>query len=224
MTIYPDGGVKRIRVIGVKADHAALAGPSRALATDLDTSLPPSRSLSPTPSRAAKVTTIPVLPLTPEAFAPFGQVIQAYSDLTAAPKGTKITPANAGTARKFHKQTLLQSSYPEGSNATAGISVYRCQPLTDIAPDGTTRLTTLERHPFTNQAFIPMGKGGAEGLRATSERYLVVVARNGGDDRPDLKSLRAFWASTAQGVVYGTAVWHQPMTVLDKVSILSKNS
>ena len=66
-----------------------------------------------------------------------------------------------------------------------------------------------------------MGKGGTEGLKETSERYLVVVAQNGADDKPDLKTVRAFWASTAQGIAYDTAIWHQPMTVLDKVSVMA---
>ncbi|KAF9058498.1 ureidoglycolate hydrolase, partial [Rhodocollybia butyracea] len=47
-------------------------------------------------------------------------------------------------------------------------------------------------------------------------RYLVVVAKNGEDDKPDLKTLGAFIANTAQGIVYSTGIWHQPMTVLDK--------
>jgi allantoicase len=216
MTIYPDGGVKRIRVIGLKAD--SVVAPSLDAVAAEDASIPLSISPSTVPP-TPQVTTIPVLPLTPEAFSPFGQVIQGYSDLTAAPKGTKITPANAGTANKFHKLTLLSSSYPASSNATAGISVYRCQPLANISPDGLSPLTVLERHPYTNQAFVPMGKGGAEGLKETSDRYLVVVAHNGADDKPDLKTLRAFWASTAQGIVYNAGLWHQPMTVLGKVSL-----
>jgi allantoicase len=216
MTIYPDGGVKRIRVIGLKAD--SVVAPSLDAVAAEDASIPLSISPSTVPP-TPQVTTIPVLPLTPEAFSPFGQVIQGYSDLTAAPKGTKITPANAGTANKFHKLTLLSSSYPANSNATAGISVYRCQPLANISPDGLSPLTVLERHPYTNQAFVPMGRGVAEGLKETSDRYLVVVAHNGADDKPDLKTLRAFWASTAQGIVYNAGLWHQPMTVLGKVSL-----
>ncbi|EEB88009.1 hypothetical protein MPER_14408, partial [Moniliophthora perniciosa FA553] len=61
-----------------------------------------------------------------------------------------------------------------------------------------------------------MGSGPGEGLQELGQRYLVVVAKNGEDDRPDLKTLRAFVASTAQGIVYNTGIWHQPMTVLEK--------
>lgn len=204
LTIYPDGGIKRVRLIGQRisksaawteaADTHAAAIP--ATATQLQT----------TPTQQ---TTIPALPLTPEAFAPFGQVIQAYGDHNAVPKGTKITAANDGTASKFHKLSLLTSSYPSGAGATTGISVYRCQPLTGVAVDGTVELTTLERHPFTNQAFIPMGQGAGEGLSETADRYLVVVAKNGEDNRPDLKTTRAFVATTAQGVVYDTCIWRE---------------
>lgn len=207
VTIYPDGGIKRVRIIGRKANMSTAAGEPSAVAAE--TEGVPSRTSSTTPAPQADVTTIPVLPLTPEAFAPFGQVIQAYGDHTAAPKGTKITPANAGTASKFHKLSLLESLYPSDTQATTGISVYRCQPLTGIAMDGTVELTTLERHPFTNQAFIPMGHGSGEGLSETADKYLVVVAKNGEDDRPDLKTTRAFVASTAQGVVYDAGVWRK---------------
>lgn len=213
VTIYPDGGIKRVRVIGKKVEAVA---PSEGIPAEDLSPLPIPSTSSLMANSSAKVVKIPVLPLTPEAFKPFGDVIQGYSDLTAAPKGTKITKANAGTADKFHKQTLLASSYPSEAHATAGISVYRCQPLKDVAADGTVVLTTLERHPYTNQAFVPMGSGTGEAIADPSNRYLVVVAHNGADDKPDLKTLRAFLATSAQGVVYGTAVWHQPMTVLDK--------
>ncbi|KAI3618696.1 allantoicase [Moniliophthora roreri] len=146
----------------------------------------------------------------------YTHVIQAYGDHTATPKGIKITPANGGTASKFHKLSLLSSSYDSDAGATTGLSVYRCQPLDGVSADRTCKLQVLERHAFTNQAFIPMGSGPGEGLQEPGQRYLVVVAKNGEDGRPDLKTLRAFVASTAQGIVYNTGIWHQPMTVLEK--------
>ncbi|KAJ4001585.1 galactose-binding domain-like protein [Lentinula boryana] len=215
LTIHPDGGLKRVRIIGRRAD----VGTAGALAVQVASVLREPDSLPVNKSSIKPVfeTTIPVLPLTPEAFMPFGQVIQAYNDHTAVPKGTMITPANAGTANKFHKLALLAATYPDNSGATTGLSVYRCQPLKDVNEnDRTTALAALERHPFTNQAFIPMGSGRGEGLVESGHRYLVVVAKNGEDDRPDLKTLRAFVASAAQGIVYDTGIWHQPMTVLDK--------
>ncbi|EED81677.1 ureidoglycolate hydrolase [Postia placenta Mad-698-R] len=158
---------------------------------------------------------IPALPLTPEAFAPFGQVVQAYADVNAvpSPRTTRITGANQGTAIKFHKLALLESSYPAGAGATAGLSVYRCNPI-DVLTGGLWTVKLLERHPYTNQAFIPMGAG--EELPQPGTRYLVIVALNGEGDRPDLATMRAFVAHAGQGVVYNTGLWHHPMAVIDK--------
>ncbi|KAI9442507.1 galactose-binding domain-like protein [Lactarius indigo] len=181
LTIFPDGGVKRVRVFGSKK---ATSGQDWRR--------------------------VPALPLTHEAFAPFGQVIQSYEDITAAPRSLKVTPANFGTATKYHKLSLLERSYPAESGATTGISVYRCQPA-KIEKSGARReirLHALERHPYTNQAFLPMGHD-------KDKTYLVAVAKNGSDDRPDIGSLRAFVARADQGIVYNTGLWHQPMTVID---------
>jgi len=217
VTIHPDGGLKRVRLVGQLANRSTTMTEAPVVkGGENSSSVSSAITTDPQPVDSSPVTITPVLPLTPEAFASFGQVIQAYGDHAAVPKGTKITPANAGTASKFHKLSLLESSYPSDKQAGAGISVYRCQPLTGIAADGTVELTTLERHPFTNQGFIPMGRGSGEGLGETADKYLVVVAKNGEDDRPNLKTVRAFVATTAQGIVYNTAVWHQPMTVLGK--------
>jgi len=44
---------------------------------------------------------------------------------------------------------------------------------------------------------------------AAARGYLVVVALNGEDDKPDIKTLRAFISTTAQGISYDTAVWRE---------------
>lgn len=209
LTIYPDGGVKRLRIIGTRGTYKEYAVPETV--TECASIATPIRR------KATIGKVIPALPLTLEAFAAFGQVIQAYDNHAAAPPGTKITPANGGTARKFHKLALIKSSYPEGHSATSGISVYRCNPVK--VTDGMVELNVLERHKYTNQAFIPMGAcgfSGGETLREPGNKYLVVVALNGDDDKPELSTLRAFIATAAQGIMYNTAVWHQPMTVLER--------
>lgn len=221
LTIYPDGGVKRLRVMG-RAENAhrveEIAEPSTLFQTM------PTEIIG--GALVENKVVIPVLPLTPEAFEPYGQVIQAYEDHDAAPRGTRITVANGGTASKFHKLALLQSAYSTASGATTGLSVYRCQPHPDVATKGVLELKLLERHLFTTQAFIPMGYAREERCRGI---YLVAVARNGADDKPDLSTIRAFYATTAQGIMYDTGVWRksfleqlteadgqadQPMTVL----------
>jgi len=157
---------------------------------------------------------IPALPLTHEAFAPFGQVIQSYEDVTAAPRSLKVTPANFGTAIKYHKFSLLESSYPSELGATTGISVYRCQSA-NIVKSGTRReirLHALERHLHTNQAFLPMGHD-------KDKTYLVAVAKTGSDDRPDIASLRAFVARADQGIMYNTGVWREWNSIISRLSI-----
>jgi ureidoglycolate lyase len=67
------------------------------------------------------------------------------------------------------------------------------------------RLTTLERHPFTAQSFIPLDAG----------RYLVIVCPAAPDGQPDLSKLRGFVAQSNQSVTYARNVWHHPSTVLD---------
>jgi allantoicase len=196
LTIYPDGGLQRVRVIGRKSD--ATKGTRSASHLVLPSVQQASLSSPPT--------VLPVLPLTPEAFAPFGQVLQAYEDHASVPKGIRITPANGGSATKFHKLALMESSYPTGSGATTGISIYRCNPSTDVAEDGTLELEVLERHRLTNQAFIPMGQ---EEAGDSGRKYVVVVGKNGEDDKPDMRTLKAFMASSAQGVVYGMAIWRE---------------
>jgi len=207
VTIYPDGGFKRVRFLGRKAER-----PSWNVSDKDSSGSQLISSVTSVPLDSLKTMVIPVVPLESGAFLPFGQVIQAYKNI---PNGIKVTPANAGTANKFHKLSLLKAFYPSDAGATSGISVYRCQPLGDIV-DGTTVLKRLERHPYTNQVFIPMGSGDGEGLNDPGCSYLVVVAHNGSDDRPDTQTLKAFLASSAQGITYNPGVWHQPMTVLEK--------
>lgn len=235
--IYPDGGIKRVRIFGRKSgstpkattstngrisdgseDLTLMQKSTRFLnmqnqpadeSGDTSTSSSPSQQ-SPPPSATA----IPAVALTPEAFASFGQVVQAYVDVNAvpSPRKTKITGANQGTALKFHKLAPVQSSYPSDAGATTDLSVYRCQPI-ELSSEGDWAVKLLERHPFTNQAFIPMGGVGllskTDGLNDPGTRYLIIVAENGEDNKPDLESLRAFVASASQGIVYNTGIWRE---------------
>lgn len=161
---------------------------------------------------SGKIKTLHALPLTPEGFAAFGQVFQAYADLNAVPRSVRVTGANQGSAHKFNKISLLESSYPKDVQATTGLSVYRCQPI-DAKSGGHWDVKVLERHLHTNQAFIPMGPGsgieGDQGLKEAAKAYLVVVAQNGEDDKPDLETIRAFIATSAQGIMYNTGIWRK---------------
>ncbi|KAG9005240.1 Allantoicase [Tulasnella sp. JGI-2019a] len=262
LTIYPDGGVKRVRLIGRRAEDSSESSSARKNTPTAVAQVPeqaPSTSVNsgnhhyvssaelaamndlsgngtepPTPSAlpgsvtkhvsAVKggVITITAMPLTHEAYAAYGDVIQAYSPTTSAPAQVKVTSANQGSAHKFHRLSPIVSSYPAdvASQAVTAISVFRSTPVgAKLGEDWPVKL--LERHPHTSQAFVPMGTGGGLNTTGTSRldgpgrAYLVIVALNGGDDKPDLSTLRAFVATTAQGVSYSQGVWHHPMISLE---------
>jgi ureidoglycolate lyase len=125
--------------------------------------------------------TVTLEPLTPEGFAAFGDVASRPSGLRRRYLPTSVDCAD--DARTF---SLWISS------AATVVSL----PL---------RLTTLERHPFTAQTFVPLDAG----------RYLVVVCTAAADGQPDLQRLRGFVAQSDQAVTFARNVWHHPMAVLD---------
>lgn len=82
-------------------------------------------------------------PLTPEGFAPFGEVITAAAAL-------RQFPINGGTTQRFHD---LSRTDCESQGGRTGISLCRAQPRT--LP---FTVTMLERHPLGSQAFVPLSK------------------------------------------------------------------
>ncbi len=96
--------------------------------------------------------------LTREAFAPFGEVIDAAAATTSF-------PINQGTATRFH--ALAKADCSDAGGVTL-LSIVRAQART---LPFTVRL--LERHPLGSQAFIPLA----------AARYLIVVAEHP-DSRP----------------------------------------
>lgn len=129
--------------------------------------------------------------LTPEAYAPYGDVVSAERNDVPA------KPANQGTAARRDFLTDVRSLRP---GATLNVCSFRCAPRLDWPMP----LALLEKHPASTQVFIPMN----------ARRYLAVVALGG--DAPDLPTLRAFVATGAQGVSYRPGVWHHPMIALDE--------
>ncbi|ORY21974.1 galactose-binding domain-like protein [Naematelia encephala] len=197
--VYPDGGTKRLRVFGYPIDS------------------PPAQTLIPATSSTL---TLPALPLTYEAFKPYGQVIQGFSLASSAPKGIHVNVANQGTAFKFHRLAKIEETYPQGSlkKGGLGIGLARAQPHFEISAGRQIPLNMLERHACTTQAFIPLSKGSnaasPEGL-SSGGAYIVVVALNGKDDRPDLSTLRSFLATAAQGVSFDAGIWHHSLLTVD---------
>ncbi len=133
-------------------------------------------------------TALAIEPLTREAFAPFGDVIEL--------DGAQQFPINQGTTTRFHD--LADVEVGEGGRAL--INLFRGQPR--ALP---FEVKMLERHPRGSQAFIPLN----------DRPYLVVVAPAG---ELDPARLRAFVTRGWQGVNYARGVWHHPLLALDTVS------
>lgn len=123
---------------------------------------------------------IPVQQLEAEAFAPFGEVLEAA--------GEPVRVINQGLCHRFHDRALLD--FGEATGGRAGISLFQAEPR--ALP---LSLALVERHPEGSQAFLPM----------TPEPFLVVVApdEEGRPGRP-----LAFVTRPGQGVNYRRGIWH----------------
>ena len=102
-------------------------------------------------------------PLTAEAFAPFGGVIEA-SD--AAVK----LDINQGHAVRYDRLAEVDVGDGEGV-----ISLFRAQPLAELI------LKTFERHPLGSQSFVPL----------SGRTYLVAVSPPGDFDPAQIRLFRA---------------------------------
>lgn len=127
--------------------------------------------------------------LTREAFAQFGDVIEASDDV-------QHFTINDGNTERYHDLANIDP----GEDGQAIVSIFRGKPRT--LP---FEVTMMERHPKASQAFIP----------TSGQPYLVVVAPAG--DAPKADELRLFLARGDQGVNYATGVWHHPLLGLEQV-------
>src|SRR5574337_300338 len=109
-------------------------------------------TIAPTATEVAP-RTLAVESLTREAFAPFGEVIEA-SD------AVRHFTINGGNTERYHDLAEIDA----GADGKVIVSIFRGQPR--ALP---FRVEMMERHPLASQAFIPM----------SGRSYLVVVARSG---------------------------------------------
>ncbi len=129
-------------------------------------------------------------PLTAEAFALFGDVIEAGG-------ARELRHINYGYTQRFHDLARLDVTQAGGMPL---VSLFRSTPLARPVA-----VKVMERHPLSSQAFYPL----------SGRPYMVVVA-----DRGDFKveNLRAFVAAADQGVNYHAGVWHHFSLALDAPS------
>ncbi|RXJ72403.1 ureidoglycolate lyase [Veronia nyctiphanis] len=127
-----------------------------------------------------------IQPLTKEAFAPFGDVIEI--------EGRDYFEINSGFARRYHK--LATTDVDEKGEVI--ISIFTANPY-----DYPLEVQLMERHPKGSQAFMPLQK----------TPFLVVVAPAG--EEPSISNICAFRTNGKQGINYRQGVWHHPALVLN---------
>jgi ureidoglycolate lyase len=124
-------------------------------------------------------------PLSRDAFAPFGQVIET--------DGAQHYPINAGNCERYHDLARVELG---GVHARPLISIFSARhftlPLT---------LTLVERHPLGSQAFYPL----------SPHPFLVIVAP---DEHGTPGTPRAFRTGPGQGVNIAMNIWHGVLTPL----------
>ena len=127
--------------------------------------------------------TISIEPLSAEAFAPYGDVVEV--------EGHPADPINQGRADRYDALAKVDC---EGTGNHPVISMVEARQY-----DLPKTVTFLERHPYGSQSFIPAG----------GTRFLVVVAAPG--KTVDERTLKAFVSNGKQGINYHRNTWHHVM-------------
>ncbi len=124
-------------------------------------------------------------PITAAAFIPFGALISIPPDVKRVNFAAPITNLRP--------------------SARANLALVR-PPLATLP----CRVSLMERHCHSTQAFVPMG-----GLRA-----LIFVAP-GGDAGPNLSQARSFIVAGDIGISYAVGIWHIGMACLSAPGIMA---
>jgi ureidoglycolate lyase len=127
-------------------------------------------------------------PLTAQAFAPYGEVIEASAHASHF-------SINEGYAERYHDLARLDA---DGEGGRPLLSIFRAKPRAQPL-----QLSLVERHVLGSQAFMPL----------VPLRFVVVVAPAGPAPRVD--QLRCFLAAPGQGVNYARGIWHHPLLAID---------
>lgn len=123
--------------------------------------------------------------LTKEAFAKYGEVVEAA--------GAREIPINQGYAVRRNALGTVDIATNGGD---VNISLFVAQPRPKPIA-----IEVMERHPDGTQLFYPL----------QDRDWLVVVC----DDPHRGETYRAFLATGQQGVNYARNIWHHPLLVLD---------
>lgn len=132
---------------------------------------------------------IQALPITPERFAPFGDVIAALPSHKEA--------MNAARFERFNDLANIDVDTSDGAHPA--ISIARARTASTMP----YRFDLMERHPKGSQAFIPL----------SPFRFVVVVAPAG--ETVEANDLHAFVTNGSQGINYHKGVWHMPLIAFE---------
>lgn len=124
---------------------------------------------------------LPIAPLSPSAFSPYGKVLGWPEDLA------RREPRHSSPASDFVHQLSFDTGADGGPAEVLWVN-YR---------DGASRIDRLEMHRLTHQAVVPIHGGD-----------LVQIVCRDRDDAPDIDSLRAFHLPQGLGIAMSPGCWH----------------
>ena len=127
-------------------------------------------------------------PLTQQAFAEFGQVIESGTDNNGERANQPMNDA------RFVRYDALATT-EVCPDSQASISVAQCLQPTQLPYP----IELLERHPLGSQAFIPLQE----------QQMIIVVAKT--TSTPGPADLRGFISNGQQGIQYHRGIWHMPL-------------
>ena len=136
-----------------------------------------------------------VIPLTREAFAPYGDVVES--------EDRDSYLINNGMAERFHALARVETG---GDGAYPVISLVKSRKF-----ELPRKVDHVEYHPFGSQAFLPIDQ----------TPFVVVVAKAG--EAPTTDQLQAFVTNGRQGINYHAGTWHHvlltPYAAMDFICV-----
>ncbi len=137
----------------------------------------------------SKNTSLTPAPLTREAFAPFGDVIEK--------PGARHFAMNGGKLERYYDLANIQVGVE--SSGRPVMSIASCRETSNLP----MQIQFLERHPHGSQAIYPLFKG----------TMIIVVAPPG--ERISADQIEAFYSNGQQGINFHAGVWHLPIIALE---------
>lgn len=108
------------------------------------------------------------------------------------------------TPQRVYFQESLDNLRP---HASPSISTILKEPSQGLPFE----INVLERHEYSSQSFMP----------AQVKSWLIVVAPNAPDGKPDMDRVQAFLAGPLHGITYRPNTWHHELTVLEEPAMFN---